>query len=121
MTRRVVPSVRAWAQERGESAWHIPVSINGMVVEAVFDTAAEITIISQRVNEYLKRKPGDVKEMNVRLAGDGANMTAIFLGEVVIGISEYRCMSRHCKTVCFVGIDSRAIPGKVEFLVAQEA
>ena len=35
MTRRVVPSVRAGAQERDESAWHIPVSIQGIVVEAV--------------------------------------------------------------------------------------
>ena len=47
MTRRVVPSVGA--QERGERSWHIPVSINDMVVDAVVDTAAEITIISQRV------------------------------------------------------------------------
>ena len=58
MTRRVVPSVRAGAQERGESAWHMPVSINGMVLDAVVDTAAEITIISQRVHESLKPRPG---------------------------------------------------------------
>ena len=29
--------------------------------------------------------------MNVRLAGDGASMTASFIGEVEIGIGEYRC------------------------------
>ena len=30
-------------------------------------------------------------EMNVRLVGDGASMTTSFLGEVEIGIGEYRC------------------------------
>ena len=54
MKRRVVPSVRAGAQERGENAWHIPVSINDMLVDAVVDTAADITIIFQRVYESLK-------------------------------------------------------------------
>ena len=48
MTRRVVPSVRAGAQERGDSAWQIPVSINSMVVDAVVDIASEITIISRK-------------------------------------------------------------------------
>ena len=91
MARRVVPSVRAGAQERGEGVWRIPVSINGMVVEAVVDTSAEITIISQRVYESLKPLPGGVKVMTVRLAGDGARMTASFLVEVEIGIDEYRC------------------------------
>ena len=66
MTLRVVPSVRAVAQERGDSAWHIPVNIHGMVVDAVVDTAAEITIISQRVYKSLKPRPGGCKEMNVR-------------------------------------------------------
>ena len=61
-----------------------------MVVYAGVDTAAEITIISQRVYESLKARPGDVKEMHVRLAGDGASMTASFLGEVEIGMNEYQ-------------------------------
>ena len=58
MMRRVVLSVRAGAQERGESAWHMPVSINGMVLDELVDTAAEITIILQRVHESLKPRPG---------------------------------------------------------------
>ena len=91
ITRRVVPSVRAGAKERGENAWHIPVSINGMVVDAMVDTAAEITIISQRVYESLTLCPGGVEEMNVRITIDGTNMTASFLGELEIGINEYRC------------------------------
>ena len=91
MMRRVVPSVRVGAQERCDSAWHMPVSNNGIVVDAVVDTAAEIIIISQRVYKSLKPRPGGCKEMNVRLAGDGASMTASFLGEVEIGIREYRC------------------------------
>ena len=91
MARRVVPSVRAGAQERGEGAWRIPESINGMVVDAVVDTSAEITFISQRVYESLKPRPGGVKVMTVRLAGDEARMTASFLVEVEIGIDEYRC------------------------------
>ena len=66
MTRRVVPSVRAGAQERGDSAWQIPVSINSMVVDAVVDIAAEITIISQRVYKSLKPRPGGCKKMYVR-------------------------------------------------------
>ena len=91
MMRRVVPSVRAGAQECGESVCHIPVSIHGMVVDAVVDTAAEITIISQRVYKSLKPRPGGCKEMNVRLAGDGASMAAGCLSEVEIGIGEYQC------------------------------
>ena len=54
MARRVVPSVRTGAQERGEGAWRFQVSINGMVVDAVVDTAAEITVISQMVYGSLK-------------------------------------------------------------------
>ena len=91
MMRRVVPSVRAGTQERGDSAWHMPVSINGKVVDAVVDTAAEITIISQRLFKSLKPRPGGCKEMNVRLAGDGASMAAGCLSEVEIGIGEYHC------------------------------
>ena len=82
MMRRVVPSVRAGAQECGESAWHIPVSIHGMVVDAVIDTAAEISIISQRVYKSLKLRRGGCKEMNVWLAGDGASVAAGYLSEV---------------------------------------
>ena len=47
-------SVRTGAQERGEGAWRFQVSINGMVVDAVVDTAAEITVISQMVYGSLK-------------------------------------------------------------------
>ena len=66
MTQRVVLSVRAGAQERGDSAWQIPVSINSMVVDAVVDVATEITIISQRVYKSLKPRPGGCKKMYVR-------------------------------------------------------
>ena len=54
MARRVVVSVRTGAQERSEGAWRFQVSINGMVVDAVVDTAAEITVISQMVYGSLK-------------------------------------------------------------------
>ena len=53
-----------------------------MVVDAVVGTAAEITIISQRVYESLKARPGGVKGVNFRLAGDETSMTASFLGEL---------------------------------------
>ena len=48
----------------------------------VVDTAAEITIISQRVHESLNPHPIGVKEMTVWLAGDGTSKTASFLGEL---------------------------------------
>ena len=55
----------------------------------VVDTAVEISIISQRVYESLKPQSGGLKEMNVRLVGDGTSMTTSFLGEVEIEIGEY--------------------------------
>ena len=44
---------------------------------------------SQLRNFYLR--PWRSCEMNFRLAGDGASITASFLVEVEVGISEYRC------------------------------
>lgn len=66
MTRRALPSVRFGAQECSENVSLIPVSINGVVVDVVVDTAVEIAIISQRVYISLKPRQGGIKEINVR-------------------------------------------------------
>ena len=75
-TRRAVPSMRFGTQKRCNNVWLISVSSYGVVVDAVVDTAAEITMISRRAYKTLKPRQGGVKEINVRLTGEGTSMSA---------------------------------------------
>lgn len=66
------------------------VEIAGMEMNPTVDTAADITIVSQKVYDSMKSKPHIVKETNTRPAGEGTGMRAHFLGEVEVTVGGYR-------------------------------
>lgn len=74
----VIPSVQSGNQGDGSGAWHVLVGIAGMDVNATVDTAADITIVSQKVYDCMQPKPHIVEESNIRLAGEGTGMRAQF-------------------------------------------
>lgn len=49
-----------------------------MLVNATVDTAANITIVSQKVNDSMIPKPPILDKSNIRLAGEGTGMQAQF-------------------------------------------
>lgn len=87
-TTRVVHSIRSGGHSNGERAWRIPVTICGVVVNAVVDTAAELTIISQNVYDKLPWRTELDFHNNVNLAGGGATMSVGFMGNVDLEIGD---------------------------------
>lgn len=83
---RVVPSVRSGGLGYGESAWRIPIKVNGVLVSAVVDTAAEITIIAKRVYDKMSPRPEISTSIDVNLAWGGATMAVGSLGNALIEI-----------------------------------
>lgn len=77
-------------EERGEKLCHIQVSINGVVVDEVVAPQPKLPSFLRciRISE---NRPAGVKDINVRLAGDGASISASFPGEVEIELGEYHC------------------------------
>ncbi|MES9883357.1 MAG: retropepsin-like aspartic protease, partial [Sedimenticola sp.] len=71
-------------QLRSGSMLRVPVTVQGMVIEAVIDTAAEVTLISDRLYERLPRKPATVKEVIMHTAGREMNMKGFIIGPVQI-------------------------------------
>lgn len=64
-------SVRSGGLGYGESAWRISIKVNGVSVSAVVDTAAEITIIAQRVYDKMSPCPENSSSIDVNLAEAG--------------------------------------------------
>ena len=62
--RRVVPSVRAGALEYGENPCHIPVSINGVVVDAVVAPQPKLPSFRRGIR-ISETRPGGGKELAV--------------------------------------------------------
>lgn len=85
----IIPSIRSGSQGLSAGAWRIPLTIGGQQVKATIDTAADITIISGQVYRSLRPQPEVVKDTNVRLAGEGAGMTAQYLGSLNLRIGDY--------------------------------
>uniref|UniRef100_K1PUT2 Uncharacterized protein n=1 Tax=Magallana gigas TaxID=29159 RepID=K1PUT2_MAGGI len=83
---RVVPSIRSGGLGYGESAWRISIKVNGVLVSAVVDTAAQITIIAQRVYDKMSPRPEISTSIDVNLAGGGATMAVGSLENALIEI-----------------------------------
>ena len=84
-----IPSVRSGSQGLGSGAWRVPLQIGGQQINATIDTAADITIISGEVYRSLRPRPEVVRDTNVRLAAEGAGMTAQYLGSLNLRIGDY--------------------------------
>ena len=65
----------------GESAWRIPVKVNGVDLSAVVDTAAEITILSESVYGSMSPRPKVLSHVDVNLAGGKQYNRLILLGQ----------------------------------------
>lgn len=85
----VIPSVRPGSQSLSSGAWNVPIQIGGQEIHDTIDTVADITIISGKVYESLRPKPTIVRDTNVRLADEGAGMTAQYIGDLNIRIGAY--------------------------------
>ncbi|XP_061175911.1 uncharacterized protein LOC133184852 [Saccostrea echinata] len=85
----VIPSIMSGSQSIGSGAWRIPIQIGGQQIMATIDTAADITIISGEVYKSLRPQSDIVRDTYVRLAGEGAGMTAQYLGSLNLRIGDY--------------------------------
>jgi hypothetical protein len=83
--------MRSGSQCLHSGAWSIPLQIGGQQTYATIDTAADITILSGEVYKSLRPRPEIhvVRDTNVRLAGEGAGMTAQYLGSLNLRIEDY--------------------------------
>lgn len=61
----VIPSVQSGNQCESLWAWHALVEIAGIEVNATVDTAADITIVTQKVYDSMQPKTHIVQESNI--------------------------------------------------------
>lgn len=85
---QVVPSVRSRGFGYREGVRRILFKVNGVAVNAVVNTAAEITIIAQRVYDQMSPQPAISSNIDVNLARGGATMAVGALGDALIDIWE---------------------------------
>ena len=73
-------------QLRSTSNIKVNLSINGVVVAAVIDTAAQVTIISDKLYQSFKEKPAILSKVTLNTAGRDLKMLGYKVGPVNIVI-----------------------------------
>lgn len=68
-----VPSIMSGRLIYKESAWRIPVKVNGVAVGAIVDTAVKIKIIAHRVYGKMFPQPRFILSKDVNIVWDGKN------------------------------------------------
>ena len=73
------------------SRFSLPVKVCGQEVEAIVDTAAEVTIISDKFYQNLKNKPALIKDVKLMTAGREMMMKGLRVGpaELTVGAKKY--------------------------------
>ena len=66
------------------SMFSVRVGLNSTFLNAIIDTAAEVTIISDRVHNILNPKPPKIKEVTLNTAGRDMKMKGIVAGPVEV-------------------------------------
>jgi predicted aspartyl protease len=70
-------------------AWSVPVKVNGFEISAIVDTAAESTLISNRLHESLSPKPDVRRKLKLKTA-DGKSMSAEILEPLTLEVGELK-------------------------------
>ncbi len=80
------PEVVRVCQLRSASLFSMPIQVGERVVDAVVDTAAEATIISDTVYHSLSKKPPKIKDVTLHTAGRQMSMQGFIAGPVRLKI-----------------------------------
>ena len=75
-------------QIRSASQFTLKVQVSNKTVKAVVDTAAQVTIISDKVFNSLKNKPKKISDAKLLNAGRELSMTGMVVGPVRLKIGE---------------------------------
>ena len=75
-------------QLRSSSMLKVAVSLNNVPLQAVVDTAAEVTIISDRVLQMLEPAPQEIRDVVLSTAGRDMKMKGVVVGPVHIKLGE---------------------------------
>ena len=70
-------------------AWLVPVKINGFEINAIVDTAAEVTLISNRLYKSLTPRPDVKRKLRFKTA-DGKSMSAEMLEPLTLEVGKLR-------------------------------
>ena len=76
------------------SMFSVRVGLNSTFLNAIIDTAAEVTIISDRVHNILNPKPPKIKEVTLNTAGRDMKMKGIVAGPVEVKLGSKTFMER---------------------------
>ena len=76
-------------QLRSASMIQIPVMLGGIPIEAVVDTAAEVTIISDRVYKELNWTGPIIKQVLLQTAGRELNIKGFIIGPLALQIGSH--------------------------------
>ena len=66
----------------------IPVSVNGVNIQAIVDSAAEVTIISDGIYRRLSPKPETVKTVRFHTAGKNLQMLGFVVGPIEVKLED---------------------------------
>jgi predicted aspartyl protease len=70
-------------------AWSVPITVNGLKISAIVDTAAESTLISNRLYESMTPKPEVMGNVKLKTA-DGKSMSAEILEPLNLEVGELK-------------------------------
>jgi hypothetical protein len=72
--------------------FRVPVQVNGLSLKSVVDTAAEVTLLSDKVYHELSDRPSKIKDANLRTAGRQLTMKGFVAGpfDIIIKDNKYR-------------------------------
>ncbi len=73
---------------QSDSSPRVKCRIQGLSLSAVVDTAAEVTIISERVYNRLNPLPPVIKQVRMQAAGENQHFTAQQVGPIDVGLGE---------------------------------
>ncbi|KAH3801425.1 hypothetical protein DPMN_155075 [Dreissena polymorpha] len=68
--------------------FRVEVKLNGLVIQAVVDTAAEVTLVSDRVIAQLSAKVPVLEQVLMKTAGRGLQMNGSIVGPVTIQLGD---------------------------------
>lgn len=84
------PDAVTMCQLKSVSQFSMKIQVGDQTVEAIVDTAAQVTIISDRLCNWLRGKPQKSREVKLLTAGRQMSMKGFVVGPVRLKIGEKR-------------------------------